>query len=264
MRPFYIILTYNAFKNYFHELKKGDLVAVRPPLKKEETGLFVDLMYRKVEAFPSFLSQLLSVSKTLQAQVLKEFMPPHTYVIRDQNALLHVMTELSKTEFRKFITKEDRANCGLGIRLWNSLEEIFNFAGSEVLPFPFVLQPFFENLKDIRVIILGDQYVEAYQRDNSLNFRKNIFFGGKAIPHELTADEFKFCKKVMKRGKFPYAHLDMIYIDEKGPYLSEINLKGGIKGAKISTEEYERIIQENAEEDLKMWEKRFSPVKYLR
>ena len=59
----------------------------------------------------------------------------------------------------------------------------------------------------------------------------------------------------MKRGKFPYAHLDMIYIGKEGPFLGEINLKGGIKGAKISSEEYNKIIQEITEIYLKNWEK---------
>ncbi|QER42823.1 hypothetical protein F1847_08740 [Thermodesulfobacterium sp. TA1] len=264
MRPYYIVLSYQAFRKHFSELKEGDLIGIRLPLKKEEHGLIIDLIYRKVEAFPSFLSQLLCSSKTFQAEILKEFMPPFTFVVRDKNTLLASLTQLAQNKnFEKFITKDDQTNCGLGIRLWGSLEEIFNVAGTPVLPFPFVLQPFYPNIRDVRVIILGDLYVEAYERVNDLNFRKNIFWGGVSIPYRLSEEELSFCQKVMERGKFPYAHLDLIYIEEKGPYLSEINLKGGIKGAKISTEQYTQIINNLHQKYYSEWEKKFNPILYL-
>jgi len=265
LRPHYIILSYQAFKKYFQDLKEGDLIGIRLPLKREEIGLIIDLINRKVEAFPSFLSQVLSSSKTLQAEVLKNFVLPHTFVIRDKNTLISAISELSKMGkgFQKFVTKDDRANCGLGVRLWNSLEEIFNVAGSPVLPFPFVLQPFFENIRDIRVIILGKYYIEAYERTNPYNFRKNLFLGGKANSYELSEKEIKFCKKVMERGGFPYAHLDLIYIGNEGPYISEISLRGGIKGAKISHQAYEDAIKKIHQEFYKKWEEKYSPVEYL-
>ncbi len=255
MKEYRLILSFSAFQKCYHELSEGDLVAVRLPLKPEEAGIVVDLISRGVEAFPPFLPQLLSRSKVLQAQVLKEFMPPFTFAIRNKTSLLQAMADLLKTNYKKFITKADDANCGLGIKLWNSIEEVFNFAGTDVLPFPFVLQPFFEKWKDYRVIILGELYVEAYQRKNPFNFRQNLFFGGEAQPYELSEMELEFCRKVMKRGQFPYAHIDMVYIKEKGPYLSEINLKGGLKGAKISTENYEKYLKQLAQKKIFQWEK---------
>ena len=253
MKEYKLILSFSAFQKYYHLLSEGDLVAVRLPLKPEEAGLVVDLISRGVQAFPPFLSQLLSRSKVLQAQVLKEFMPPFTFAVRNKTSLLKAMEELLKSEFKKFVTKTDDANCGLGIKLWSSLEEVFNFAGTEALAFPFVLQPFFEEWRDYRVIILGDLYVEAYERRNSLNFRQNLFFGGEAISHELTEKELDFCRRVMKRGAFPYAHIDMVYANGKGPYLSEINLKGGLKGARISPENYEAILKKLTEKFLFSW-----------
>jgi len=262
---YYIVLSYRKFCEYFSEFKKGDLIGIRIPFKPGEEVLVVDLINRGVEAFPSFLSQLLSKSKCMQAQVLKEFMPPYTFVVKDKTSLLEVMSRVCKEGLyeKKFVTKLDKANCGLGIKLWSSIEEVFNFAGTQVLEYPFVLQPFYENLKDIRVVWLGDEYKEAYQRINPTNFRQNIFFGGDSKPYELSEREMDFCKRVMKRGGFPYAHIDMIYVNGSGPFLGEINLKGGIKGAKISSLEYESIISKITKEYFKSWESRFSPVKYL-
>ena len=42
----------------------------------------------------------------------------------------------------------------------------------------------------------------------------------------------------MQRGKFPYAHLDLMVTGSGETYLSEINLRGGIKGAVITSQEY--------------------------
>ncbi len=265
MRPAYIVLSYQAFRKYFQEFKEGDLIGIRLPLKKEEIGLIIDLIRRKVTAFPSFLSQVLSTSKTLQAEILKPFMLPYTFSIQDKNGLLLAISELSKQKekFQKFVTKDDRANCGLGVRLWNSLEEIYNVAGTPVLPFPFVLQPFYEKIRDIRVIILGKYHTEAYERINPYNFRKNIFLGGTAKEYKLSKKEMEFCQEVMERGGFPYAHLDLIYVEDKGPYLSEINLKGGIKGAKITQQDYEETIKKIHQKFFKDWEKKYSPVEYL-
>lgn len=261
MDPFYIITSYQSLLKHYHKLKEGDLILTRLPLKKEDFTLVIDLMSRGVLSFPSFLSQVLSKSKTAQAEILKEFMLPHTYVIRNKLTLLEVMQ--NPPPYERFITKKDQANCGLGIHLWRDLEEIFNHAGTPLLEFPFVLQPFFEDWKDLRVILLGDLYWEAYFRENPKNFRQNLFFGGKAVPHEPTPGELSFCKEIMERGAFPYAHLDLAYVSGKGPFLVEINLKGGIKGAKIKPEEYERVIKEIEKNYLDQWKEGHQPFVLL-
>jgi ribosomal protein S6--L-glutamate ligase len=47
----------------------------------------------------------------------------------------------------------------------------------------------------------------------------------------------------MHRGHFPYGHLDIIVTKNGNSYLGEINLRGGIKGAKISSEEYQEKVK---------------------
>jgi hypothetical protein len=43
----------------------------------------------------------------------------------------------------------------------------------------------------------------------------------------------------MQRGDFPYAHLDLIVTSDGHCHLMEINLRGGLKGAKISGKVYQ-------------------------
>lgn len=261
MDLFYVVTTLRGLKTHYLKLKSGDLILTRIPLKKEDYPLIIDLMWRGVLSYPSFLSQILSRSKTAQAEILGEFMLPHTCVIKSRTNLLEVMQ--NPPPFKKFVTKKDFANCGLGIFLWDDLEAIFRQAGSPPLEFPFVLQPFFEDWQDIRVVFLGDLYLEAYTRENRANFRQNLFFGGKALSYELSPAEIDFCQRVMKRGGFPYAHLDLAYISGKGPYLVEINLKGGIKGAKISVEKYENTIETLKRKFFEEWKETHRPYQIV-
>ena len=252
MRPPWIITSNRSFRERYQELKKGDLILVRLSLKYGEEWVFLDLSERGVEAYPSLLSQWLSRSKAFQTAVLGAFIPPGTLLIRDRHDLIRALNSYGQLGVGEVVTKRDRANCGLGIHLWHSVEDVFNHAGCPPLEYPFVLQPRFLGVRDIRVVILGD-YVEAYERKNPYNFRNNIFFGGQGRRYDLSEAELEFCQRIMLRGQFPYAHLDLIYTEEGGPFLSEINLRGGLKGAQITPEEYEKKITALTEGFLRAW-----------
>jgi ribosomal protein S6--L-glutamate ligase len=85
------------------------------------------------------------------------------------------------------------------------------------------------------VIVAGD-YWEAYTRENDHNFRSNLTLGGRSKPYALNSIERALCNTIMERGKFPYAHVDLLITSDGTPYLSEIALNGGLKGAKIDRE----------------------------
>jgi ribosomal protein S6--L-glutamate ligase len=105
--------------------------------------------------------------------------------------------------------------------------------------YPFVVQPFQERFTDVRVILVGD-YVEAYTRFNPHNFRVNLASGGTGSPYQLSGEQEAFCRTVMQRGKFPFAHLDLMILENGKTYLSEIALNGGIKGARIDRQELDQ------------------------
>jgi hypothetical protein len=44
----------------------------------------------------------------------------------------------------------------------------------------------------------------------------------------------------MQRGKFPFAHLDLMILESGKCHLSEIALNGGIKGARIDRQELDQ------------------------
>lgn len=214
----------------------------RVRIKPREEFILFDLEGRGVTLYPSGLSQQIARSKTIQARLLGQYMIPHTTVIFDQHDLLNAVNTYTSHSIAKVVTKDDLKNGGMGIHLWPSVEDVFNQATLSVLPYPFVLQPFLANSRDIRVLQFPD-YSENYERFNPTNFRNNLHCGGAPIPCELSIDQEKLCAEVMRRGKFPYAHIDLMIGPDGTTYLAEINLRGGLLGAQISTPAYKKILE---------------------
>ena len=133
--------------------------------------------------------------------------------------------------------KLDRANGGLGILLFSSIEDVYSQAVLGTLKFPFVVQPFIADSRDVRVIVLGE-YTEAYQRHNPDNFRHNLHCGGKSSSWEMNEEQVALCRKVMQRADFPYACIDLLIDPDGRSWVNEINLRGGLSGADISQKDY--------------------------
>lgn len=241
-KPYRLFKNNDLLRARYDELGAGDVFIGRLRLHPSEESLVADLLSRGVTLFPSGLAQLLCRSKVMQATVFADTMLPETCAIHDLHGLMLLLPRYHRQGISKVVTKRDRANAGLGINLWGSLEEVFNQASLGALPFPFVVQPFSEKCRDIRVVMLGD-YREAYWRDNPDNFRNNLHFGGQSAPVELSETQLALCRQVMTRGAFPYAHLDLMVTPDQQSYLAEINLRGGIRGAAISPTEYQHRIE---------------------
>jgi ribosomal protein S6--L-glutamate ligase len=230
----------------FAELGAADTIVGRVSTRPGEDSILLDLLERGVRLIPSALSQAISRRKTMQAKVFGPWMPPLTTAVYDIHQLLEA---LALFPAGAVVTKQDGKNAGLGVQLWQSVEEVYSLATLGSLPFPFVLQPFYKGARDIRVIIIGD-YVEAYERHNGANFRHNLHCGGTSSPCELSARQQEICRQVMIRGKFPYAHLDLM-VSGKNNYLIEINLRGGIRGAQLSAARYKEMTSAVHEKMLK-------------
>jgi glutathione synthase/RimK-type ligase-like ATP-grasp enzyme len=237
-----IITDRKALLEHYHRLTADDLILGRILLRPSEENILVDLVSRGVRIFPSALSQIISRSKTLQAKLFENYLPPHTKAIHDRHDLIRAIPSYSRGSVTKVVTKSDRDNGGRGVHLWSSIEDVFSHAAHGMISYPFVLQPYFIRIeKDIRIIVLGD-YKESYCRHNPSNFRNNLYFGGKSTPYDLTPEQWSLCETVMERGGFPNAHIDLVVTDAGKTYFSEINLYGGIKGAQIKKSQYQERI----------------------
>ena len=221
--------------NAYHELQAGDIVVGRIRLRPGEESLLVDLVSRGVHLIPSATAQLCSRSKVLQAGLLGAFMGPGTHPVYDLHDMLRLVGEYGNED--RVICKLDRANGGTGILCFSSIEDVYNQAVLGVLAFPFVVQPFYADCRDIRVVVLGE-LLEAYERRNSRNFRHNLHCGGVSRPWRLTKAQHRLCRQVMRRAGFPYAHIDFLVSPDGETWLTEINLRGGLKGALLNQKDY--------------------------
>jgi len=239
------------FRQQYSELRSGDAVLGPLPLRPGEDFKLLDLAQRGVSLFPPALAQVLARSKAAQAEVLGEFMVPDTFVAYQ---LADLADHLPRCQDQgAVVSKRDRAHLGLGVGLWPSLEALYSLAGLHPLTYPLVVLPFVEGARDFRVVLLAD-YAESYERVNPLSFRKNLFQGGASRPAELDPARLDFCRQVMARGKFPYAIMDLLVNPEGRTYLSEINLQGGLTGARLSQAEFRRRVAALAEEFCRAWE----------
>ena len=236
-----VIRDNSTLRAQYNSLRTGDIFVGRLCLKPSEEALLLDLTARGVCLIPAGLAQLASRSKTFQATLFGPFMLPHTRPIHGLHDLIETLSSYQKQSITKVVTKHDRRNAGMGIHLWESVEDVFTQASFNNIPLPFVIQPYMPDSKDIRVIVLDD-YIEAYWRHNPHNFRNNLHHGGQSEPCRLSAEQLKLCKRVMERGRFPYGHVDILVTREGKSYLGEINLRGGIRGAKINIKEYQEKI----------------------
>jgi glutathione synthase/RimK-type ligase-like ATP-grasp enzyme len=245
-----IIRSITDFRTAYADLQAGDLVLGLLPLKPGEEIKLTDLLDRGVGVFPGVLAQLLSRSKVAQAEVLGGFMVPNTFVAYNRADLAVRLSEPALGG--QVVSKADKAHLGLGVSLWPTLEALVSLAGLHDLPYPLVVQPYVDRARDVRVVMVGD-YAEAYERVNPHSFRKNLFQGGSSRPVELEPAQADFCRRVMARGRFPYAVLDLLLSPQGEIFLSEISLKGGLKGSQLGQAEFRARARHLEEEFGRTW-----------
>jgi ribosomal protein S6--L-glutamate ligase len=245
-----LVRSLTQFRRHWRELGSGDAVLGYLPLHPGEEVKLLDLVVRGVSFFPPVLAQLLARSKVAQAEVLAAFMAPGTFVAYSQADLTARLPEYHSRD--RVVTKRDRAHLGLGVSLWSSLEDLYSLGGLQPLPFPLVVQPFVPGATDLRVVVVGD-YREAYERINPHGFRKNLFQGGSSRAAALTPEVLDFCQRVMARGQFPYAILDLLLRPEGQPFLAEINLKGGLTGARLTQAQFQERVAALEEDFHRRW-----------
>ena len=251
-----IVRSIRELRASYNELTAGDVFIGSLSVKYLKQPMLIDMLERGIRCLPSPLAQILNRSKVAQAFFLREWMLPHTRAISRRTDLIEAINVFARNGIGPVVTKQDGLHCGHGIRRWETIETLYSFMALDESSYPFVLQPFQEEFTDVRVIIVGD-HVESYTRSNLYNFRVNLSSGGTGSPCGLDEKQEVFCRSVMQRGKFPFAHLDLMVLENGDYYLSEIALNGGIKGARIGRQELDRkkkaLLEQLAQHD----EKRF-------
>jgi ribosomal protein S6--L-glutamate ligase len=229
-----------VLQSHYQDLKPGDIIVGEVASAHENTAVLIDLLQRGVVCIPSALAQVLSRSKVAQVDLLGQYMLPLTMAVKRRSDLMAAMKAYTAAGIGSVVTKEQHMHCGHGVRRWDHIEMVYSFMGLENNSYPFVLQPLAENFVDVRTILVGD-YVEAYTRSNPYSFRRNLCAGGRSSPYELSREQMQFCRNILKRAHFPYAHLDIQIMPDGRVHIFEIALNGGIQGSRIERSELDRL-----------------------
>ncbi|MCR5162737.1 MAG: ATP-grasp domain-containing protein [Thermoguttaceae bacterium] len=75
--------------------------------------------------------------------------------------------------------------------------------------------------RDVRVYVIGNRIVTAFERRSETDFRSNYSLGGSAREHKLTRKERDVVKRVLTLMDFDFVGIDLIF-DAGRPVLNEI------------------------------------------
>jgi hypothetical protein len=193
-------------------------------------GIFHEVESRGAALFPPLLSQSLSLSKVHQALHYVDFMVPGTEVLFRKFHLQRVLRKYAEKNNLKSVVKEDRGSMGLGNHPCWSLNELARTITHMAAP-PVVVQPMLEDFREFRLLVFGDMVVAKEKMNSDKIFWKNRIYGGVTKRITPSQEIVSFGKDMMKLGKFPWAYMDLLVIDDH-IFLSEINLSGSNAGLK--------------------------------
>lgn len=121
------------------------------------------------------------------------------------------------------VAKKCFGSLGAGVTLIKSIEELKQYEIENKLYAHFYQRFIGKGGEDIRVIVIGGEYVCAMKRKNENDFRSNIELGGKGERYEADEKLIALCEKVAVLLGLDYCGIDVL-TDENGKrYICEVN-----------------------------------------
>ena len=144
---------------------------------------------------------------------------------KELSFLSHVSNELSFP----LILKEAFGSFGNEVYLINNKEELLQKT-IELSPKQILFQEYIKESsgKDIRMYIVGGEYVGAVIRANADDFRANVSSGGTMTDYTPTKDEVEIAKKSCLAIGLDFAGVDILF-GVNGPLICEVNSNAHMK-----------------------------------
>lgn len=121
------------------------------------------------------------------------------------------------------VAKKCFGSLGASVSLIKSFEELKQYENENKLYAHFYQRFIGKGGEDIRVIVIGGEYVCAMKRKNENDFRSNIELGGKGERYEADEKLIALCEKVAVLLGLDYCGIDVL-TDENGErYICEVN-----------------------------------------
>ena len=122
------------------------------------------------------------------------------------------------------VIKESRGSFGRQVYLAKTKQEVIDII-SRIHEKEYLLQEYIESSagKDIRINIVGCEFVCAMGRVNNDDFRANITNGGHYVNVTLTDKQIDIALKACKKLDLDFAGVDILYGEDDEPILCEVN-----------------------------------------
>ncbi len=129
------------------------------------------------------------------------------------------------------IVKESFGSMGKGVYLANNFDELLAVMETVKLK-PHLFQEYigFVPGVDVRVIVIGGKVVCAMERRNDSDFRSNVAQGGYGKKITLSDEFRKSAEKCALVLGLDYCGVDLLYGENKKPYVCEVNSNAFISG----------------------------------
>lgn len=140
---------------------------------------------------------------------------------------------LERTLGYPVIVKESYGSLGKGVYKADNRAELEELC-EKLKCTPHLFQRFISSSagRDIRVIVIGGKAVAAMQRKSDTDFRSNLELGGTAKPVEIDVRLRDICELTAKILKLDYCGIDVLYGENGGYLVCEVNSNaffGGIE-----------------------------------
>ena len=164
-----------------------------------------------------------------QLELQKNNLPmPKTYLASTVNAARSILERLNYPIIMKF----PQGTQGKGVLFAESFASASSILDAlSSLRQPFIIQEYIEtDGTDLRVFVLGDKVVAAYQRkSNGKETRANIHAGGTGEAYFLDEETKRIALNAAKSVKADLCGVDIL-MSHKGPVVLEVNLSPGLQG----------------------------------
>ncbi len=121
------------------------------------------------------------------------------------------------------VAKKCFGSLGAGVTLIKSFEELKLYENENKLYAHFYQRFIGKGGEDIRVIVIGGEYVCAMKRKNENDFRSNIELGGKGERYEADEKLIALCEKVAVLLGLDYCGIDVLTDENSERYICEVN-----------------------------------------
>lgn len=136
------------------------------------------------------------------------------------------------------IVKEFVGNCGEDVYMVNSREELLELLATLHTRDFLIQEVINESLgRDLRVLIVGNEIVASYERNNSNNWRSNVALGGKTRPYKLTKKQIKDALEIARHFDLDYTGIDFLFSNQ-GLLVCEVNTNPEFKGVLDNAESF--------------------------